>query len=236
MKPFKWQCPHCNHHTTITDSNHKEDEFGLSIENADGPKVLYSYYIVCPNEECNMYTLTSILFDTEYGLYKGRWQHYNHKEVKRWRLVPNSFAKVFPSYIPQSITQDYEEACSIIEESPKASATLARRCLQGMIRDFWNVNGATLFKEIESIKDKVDTLTWQSIDATRKIGNIGAHMEKDINLIIDVNPKEAHALIKLIEILIKDWYVNRHERQLMLQDIVDAGVKKTSEKKKPKEE
>ena len=45
--------------------------------------------------------------------------------------------------------------------------------------------------EIDAIKDKVDPLTWKSIDATRKIGNIGAHMEKDINLIVDVDPKEA---------------------------------------------
>lgn len=234
VEPFKWQCPHCNHHTTITESNYKEKDFGLSIENADGPKLLYSFFIVCPNEDCNKYTVTSILFDTEYGLYQGSYQHYNLKELKRWRLVPNSFAKVFPSYIPKSVIQDYEEACAIIEESPKASATLARRCLQGMIRDFWKVKEATLYKEIERIKDKIDALTWKSIDATRKIGNIGAHMEKDINLIIDVEPKEASALLKLIEILIKDWYINRHEREEMLNEIVDTGIKKTEEKKMTK--
>lgn len=234
MKPFKWQCPHCNHHTTISEDNYRESEFGLSIENADGPKLLYSWYIVCPNEECNKYTLTSCLFDSKYGFHDGRWQHYDLTEKKRWRLIPNSFAKVFPEYIPKSIINDYEEACSIIENSPKASATLARRCLQGMIRDFWSVQTGTLFKEIEAIKEKVDPLTWQSIDATRKIGNIGAHMEKDINLIIDVNQDEAKALIKLIEILIKDWYINRHERQQMLNNIIDTGDKKTEEKKKEK--
>ena len=31
---------------------------------------------------------------------------------------------------------------------------------------------------------------WQAIDAVRSIGNIGAHMEKDINLIVDVDPEE----------------------------------------------
>lgn len=232
MKPFKWQCPHCGHHTTITGSNYKENEFGLTIENADGPKLLYSYYIVCPNEECNKFTLTSILFDSQYDVYEGTWQHFDLKERKRWRLVPNSFAKVFPTYIPKSIIKDYEEACSIIEDSPKASATLSRRCLQGMIRDFWQVKGATLFKEIESIKDKIDPLTWQSIDATRKIGNIGAHMEKDINFIIDVDDKEAQALVRLIEVLIKDWYINKHEREQMLKDIIDTGEKKQAEKSK----
>ena len=57
--------------------------------------------------------------------------------VKRWRLIPESDAKVFPDYIPQQIREDYVEASKIKELSPKASATLSRRCLQGMIRDFW---------------------------------------------------------------------------------------------------
>lgn len=232
MDPFKWQCPHCNHHTTITSSNFMDSEFGLTIENADGAKVLYSYYIVCPNSECNKYVLGSVLFDSVYELRNGQWGHYDRKEIKHWRQVPNSFAKVFPKYVPKAIIQDYEEACSIIDQSSKASATLSRRCLQGMIRDFWNVKSSTLYNEIEGIKDKVDPLTWKSIDATRKIGNIGAHMEKDINLIIDVGPKEAHALIKLIEILIKDWYISRHERELMFKSIVDIGEEKTNAKKK----
>jgi hypothetical protein len=232
MEPFKWQCPHCNHHTTITSTNFRENEFGLTIKNTDGSKLLYSYYIVCPNNDCNKYTLDSILFDTTYEVRGTRYEHYDQIEKKRWRLVPNSFAKVFPKYVPKAIIQDYEEACSIIGESPKASATLSRRCLQGMIRDYWEVKGNSLYKEIESIKDKIDPLTWQSIDATRKIGNIGAHMEKDINLIIDVEPNEAQALINLIEVLIKDWYINRHERQIMLEEIVNVGKIKTESKKK----
>jgi hypothetical protein len=44
-----------------------------------------------------------------------------------------------PDYIPEQIKDDYYEACSILNLSPKASATLARRCLQGMIRDFWGI-------------------------------------------------------------------------------------------------
>lgn len=232
MNPFKWQCPHCNHHSTVTKSNYTESKFGLEIKNANGSKLLHSYYIVCPNQECNKYTLNSILYDTKYEGRNQSWKHYDQIENKRWRLVPNSYAKVFPNYIPNAIIQDYEEASAIISNSPKASATLSRRCLQGMIRDFWNVSGNTLYKEIEAIKEKIDPLTWQSIDATRKIGNIGAHMEKDINQIIDVEPNEANALINLIEILIKDWYINRYERQLMLEGIVNVGESKTEAKKK----
>lgn len=41
-----------------------------------------------------------------------------------------------PEYIPSAIRSDYMEALSIVDASPKASATLSRRCLQGMIHDY----------------------------------------------------------------------------------------------------
>ena len=44
-------------------------------------------------------------------------------------------------------------------------------------------------KEIEQIKGKVESLTWQAIDAVREVGNIGAHMGEDVNLIVDIEPK-----------------------------------------------
>ena len=112
-------------------------------------------------------------------------------------LLPNSTARKFPDYIPESIRRDYEEACAIINLSPKASATLSRRCIQGMIRDFWNIKDSTLFKEIDALKSKVSSSEFEAINALRQLGNIGAHMEKDTNLIIDIEPNEAQKLLKL---------------------------------------
>ena len=54
------------------------------------------------------------------------------------------------------------------------------------------------------------------------MGNIGAHMEKDINVIVDVDPNEAKLLIGLIETLVDDWYVTRHERKSRMEKLVDA--------------
>ena len=58
-------------------------------------------------------------------------------------------------------------------------------------------------------------------------------MEKDINLIIDVEPQEASALIGLIEMLLKDWYIDRYEKQQQLQKIVE--ISKTKKKIKNNE-
>ena len=121
----------------------------------------------------------------------------------------------------------------VIDLSPKASATLSRRCLQATIRDFWGVSKPRLIDEINAIEDKMDPLTWKSIDAVRKVGNIGAHMEKDINLIVEVEPNEALLLIELIELLFEEWYIDRHEREIKLNNIVEVAENKTGAKKNP---
>lgn len=55
-------------------------------------------------------------------------------------------------------------------------------------------------------------------------------MEKDINLIIDVEPEEAQLLIGLIEMLIKDWYIVKHEREQHLAQIISTAVEKDNAK------
>jgi hypothetical protein len=224
---FNWTCPHCQRHVTITNTIIGSTTT-LYHKNADGRHSLVTNFITCPNPECRKFTL-------EVELYKSAIQPNAHEKltelIKRWRLVPPSNAKVFPDYIPRPLIDDYTEACLIREYSPKASATLARRCLQGILRDFWGVKPGRLVDEIEAIEDKTDHLTWEAIDAVRKIGNIGAHMEKDINLIVDVDPNEAELLINLLETLFQDWYINREERKKRLQSIVDIGSQKAEDKK-----
>lgn len=141
-------------------------------------------------------------------------------------LYPASRARTYRNYVPAPIHEDYEEARAIEQASPKAAATLARRALQGMIRDFWRVTGQrTLWDEIEALKDNpgISHETWEAIDAVRKVGNIGAHMERDINVIVDVEPHEAAALIELIEMLIEEWYVARHQRAEILVRVKEIG-------------
>lgn len=230
MNSFNWKCPFCNQHATIKKDNYHETSSILAIDNFEGSKKLTSYFIVCPNGDCKKYTLSSILHDTKYDSSQGEYKIGKHTNT--WDLIPQSNARVFPSYIPKQIIDDYNEACAIVNLSPKASATLSRRCLQGMIRNFFGITKSRLVDEINAIKEFVDPLTWKSIDAVRKIGNIGAHMEKDINLIIDVEPKEAEILIQLIEQLLTDWYIVKKEREERLTSIITISEEKEIIKKK----
>lgn len=144
---------------------------------------------------------------------------------------PSSMAKQYPEYIPRQIREDYEEACAVLHLSPKSSATLARRCLQGMIRDYWGIVKGSLHNEITALKEKIQPDLWQAIDNLRQLGNIGAHMERDTNLIVEIDPGEAEKLIKLIELLMKEWYINREERNKLFGDIFQINSDKQAVRK-----
>lgn len=217
-----WQCPYCYHHATITEENTSGTYYNFFDGNKHKQTLKFKVEsITCPNPNCGEYSIEAILRPSN-----------SVTLLESWKLRPESAAKPLPDYIPKPIKEDYKEACLILSLSPKASATLARRCLQGMIRDFWNVKSQNLFQEIESIKDKLDSDTWEAIDVVRKVGNIGAHMEKDINQIVEVDENEAGLLIGLIEMLIEEWYVIRHERQQRLAQIKQLGQDKDTQRKK----
>lgn len=221
-----FQCPYCSMIMPLTKDTLRvqtpnfEQSRVTSWKSNDEPSnvsALEISFYKCPN--CGQYTITA----------KGIGNAVKDINVP---IRPVSSAKQFPDYIPQAIKQDYEEACAIVYLSPKASATLSRRCLQGMIRDFWGISKPTLNKEIDELKDKIPADLWSSIDALRQLGNIGAHMEKETNVIVDIDPNEANSLIQLIELLMKEWYINREERKKLFSNIITTNQTKQSERKK----
>lgn len=230
MRNTNFTCAYCGRHSTLTDPNQFASWERINInESTHGPIGFRLYAITCPNDECKKLTLNVKLTDS-YQNAATRWEWGPLTEHQSWQLLPESNAKVFPDYVPKPISEDYYEACRICNLSSKASATLARRCLQGMIRDFWGISKGTLKDEIEALEDKVDSLTWEAIDSVRKVGNIGAHMEKDINVIIDVETNEAQLLIELIEQLMNDWYRTRNDKQERLRKIKEVAEAKASQK------
>ena len=56
-------------------------------------------------------------------------------------------------------------------------------------------------------------------------------MEKDADLIVDIDPGEADKLIKLIELLMKEWYINREERSQLFGDILQINADKQAARK-----
>lgn len=217
-----WKCPFCNRNASITENRlHRQDVHFLFDGTASKEGVIVEA-IKCPAKDCEKVQIVALQATFKWGLH----DFVRDEFLQVWHLVPDSSAIQMPEYVPGPIAQDYYEACRIATLSPKASATLSRRCLQGMIRDFWKVNARTLAEEIRGIEDKVDPATWKAIDAIRSVGNIGAHMEKDINVIVDVDSGEAEMLLRLIEMLVKDWYVARQQRQEQLDSVLQIAATK----------
>lgn len=242
-----WVCPYCERAVTITGDRHYTSSILSDIESADGTLGLRADFKICPNEACKR---------TSVEVFLGRWStvpagpvgpgghatRYEKQFVEvlgRWRLKPWGRARAFPDYVPAAIRSDYAEAHSIVDLSPKAAATLSRRAVQGILRDFWKVAPGHLVDEIKAVEalvgHGVDPETFKSLHAVRELGNIGAHPERDINLIVDVEPGEAQLLLEVVETLIDDTYIARKKRV----DRMDAVEKLRAEKsaaRKPRPE
>lgn len=213
-------CPFCNHTLALSQLTYRSKRpsfYSLDDTSLTDADTLQVTFYLCPN--CNQTTITA----------EGLGPKIN---VPITYLHPISQAKQFPDYIPLAIRNDYEEAYAIVNLSPKASATLARRCLQGMIHDYWNIKLRNLNQEITALKEHIPADLWNAIDSLRQLGNIGAHMEKDTDVIIDIEPSEATNLIKLIELLMKEWYINRHERQQLFSSILSTNDSKQEQRTK----
>ena len=214
-----YTCPYCGHVQAFSGRHNVQrsgftDSYGRSIE-----KCKYASYIIhsfiCANKDCGKISVTAL----------------NEKNQKQFDILPQVTMKHYPDYVPEQIRKDYEEANLILEMSPKSAATLLRRCMQGMIHDFWGITEKNLNAEVTQLKEKISPIQWQAIDGMRKIGNIGANMEKDVNLIIDIEPDEAKKLLRLIEMLIEKWYIARHEEEELFNEIVGIAKSKEEQRK-----
>jgi hypothetical protein len=236
---FNWTCPHCWHSQIATEQNREAHDWAPYVGKTNlGNVGTRSDITACLNAECQKITLgLSLLRSTQDSV--GDYRLFG-KPLESWRLIPESSARVQPDYIPEPLRTDYYEACRIRELSPKASATLARRCLQGMIRDFCKIAKGTLDEEIRTLKAEVDAdqapcgVTPESVDAidhVRRIGNIGAHMEKNIDLIVEIDPDEAQILLELVETLFDEWYVAKKIREERFASLAALRSAKDAEKK-----
>ena len=241
MKPFNWKCPYCGHAQTVTDTTYDDTEFrirnDLSRYGEIGGRAIS---IVCSNSDCKEITLEFYLYTMV--LYNKSW-HHTPTAHHSWPLLPESSARPQPDYIPKPIVENYNQACRIRNLSANASATMSRRCLQGMIRDFCEISKYTLAQEIDTLRKRVDKGegpkgvnhdSMDAIDHVRHIGAIGAHMEKDIDFILDVEPDEAQTLINLIELLFEEWYVAKHVREERLEKLGVVVERKEAKKAQAK--
>lgn len=239
-------CPHCG----ITQIPTEKTTNGFSayahvgkFAEMTAPDVAETLKVVgkatrCADDSCRRISVSIVLGSGVSGNYGGGQSLLPNSVFLASMLYPGRVGKPFPEYVPEAMLEDYREAWSIIDLSPKSSATLARRCLQAMIHNFCGIKKRTLFHEIDALRDLaaedklprgVDPDTIGAMLALKDVGNIGAHMSEVDGLIMDVEPGEAEKLLALIEMLFADWYVTRGKRAERIAAVLGVG-----EAKKPK--
>ena len=191
-------CPQCG--TKIFDNSvsrtyrHRHDEHS-------GIDVVESIYTQdCP--ECDQYIVeyeSYIVGEPEADIRKVIWP-----KVKLGN-------RHVPSEVPDAFAEDYKEACLVLEDSPKASAALSRRCLQLILRDNLNVAKDKLHKEIQEVikRPEIPSYISDTLDHIRTIGNFAAHPNKynSTGEIVPVEQDEAEWCLKVIEDLFDFCFV-----------------------------
>lgn len=226
---MRWRCPFCGTHAFIT-AGQQVEVAELSSLSRHGDAAMLVESVSCPNADCQELTIS-----VAWGTAK-RDKHDNLVGLNRVfaaktrRLTPEVALKTLSSSVPEEVATTYREAALIAPISGRASAAMARRCLQGMVRDFFNIphnKRGNLGAELSYAKEQIDPQLWADIQAIRELGDIGAHMDKNVNQIIDVTPEEAQLLIELLETLFGDWYEARARR-----DANRSALRSTIEQKR----
>lgn len=119
-----------------------------------------------------------------------------------------------PAEVPAVISADYAEANEVLPISPKASAALARRCLQAILSAH-GYQGRNLVKQVDAVLAEADsakalpTALKENIDAIRNFGNFSAHPVTDQTTfqVVEVEEGEAEWCLQILLDLFDHYYV-----------------------------
>ena len=130
---------------------------------------------------------------------------------KEWLVYPKGATRPVPREVSPPYSQDFIEACLVLPDSEKASAALARRCLQSILRDKAQTTKRDLADQIDEVinSGKLPSHITEGLHAVRNIGNFAAHPMKSTSTgtIVNVEPGEAEWTLDVIESLFDFYFV-----------------------------
>lgn len=184
------KCPHC------LVSFH--EEWSREVLRSDVEYLWSASYTLCPAcKKLAVYLVKS---------------HRDGTDLGSFMVYPRGISRTpLPADVPEQYAQDYNEACLVLPDSPKASAALSRRCLQNVLRAIPKVTPSDLSKEIDEILNskQLPSHLADAIDAIRVLGNFAAHPIKSSNTgaIVEVEEGESEWLLDVLEGLFDFYFV-----------------------------
>lgn len=178
----------------------------------DDSSVWFIYNVQCPS--CSDEIIRLIIFAKQHFKVKGKFED-KWNPMKDVILYPKeSIHRKLPNWIgvvPDKFAMDYKEANFILYDSPKASCTLSRRCIQNILTTMENVYSNELSVQIKEIAEKPNfpSSLIELLDVARKIGNLSAHPEKTryTKEVVQIEPAEAEFCLDVLEELFKYYFV-----------------------------
>lgn len=133
--------------------------------------------------------------------------------------------------VPVGLAEDFREAVAVFADSPKASAALSRRCLQGLLREYGknkkgeSISEGNLATEIDQVLPSLPSTLAHAVDAIRNIGNFAAHPLKETatGQVLPVEEGEADWCLDVLEALF-DYYFVQPAKLEQKQDALNAKL------------
>jgi len=218
-------CPHCAIGVSpkFTEQNIEYDKSDLwSINSMTCPECKRLILILFGRGKRKITTKNKGLVEMD-GIFENRY------------ILPKSINRdPIPKEVDNKYKNDFEEACLVLSDSPKASAALSRRSLQAILVDKGKASlEKNLYQQIQEVIDSKDlpSRLARNLHAVREIGNFAAHERKSTHSgeIIDVEPEEAEWNLEVIEGLFDHYFVLPAKDQERLdklnKKLTDAGKK-----------
>lgn len=208
-------CPHCTKAIFIETI---ETEIGEDTDSSFG---IISY--VCPS--CQKIVIKLIEMPKNNVFSMNKTAIYNPEYIKSKNTVypQNINRPPIPKEVPLKYATDYNEACLILNYSPKASATLSRRCLQSIIHDELNIDYNNLNREIDDVikNQKFNSQILALLHSLREFGNFGAHSTKDTKSgeILEVEPGEAEYCLSILDAIFDFQFVQPAKYEEIKKDL-----------------
>ena len=186
----------------------------------DGTNATGIEYDICP--ECNEPIIKVVrgpVEDEDFSIDENDELILNYEKI----IYPYSTEIGLSDDIPEKYKEDFVEALSLVNQSPKASAALSRRLLQKLLTEIAQIKGATLSIQINEFcsRSDVPSIISESVDAIRLVGNFAAHPIKDKNTgeIVQVEPGEAEWALDVLRGLFDHFFIQPARLQRRKNDL-----------------
>lgn len=249
-------CPFCLHHTAeawqplqlTTDEMGRQSPISSQVQ-SDLPRregqAIYDRVTVtvewskCQNNECRQVLVRVRRYVCGAGMFP------KADAVGSWFAVPNKrSAPPLDDSIPEPQRRDYEEAFTILDDSPRMSAVLSRRILADLLKKYDSAKQYGLDARIDAFVANTQhpSRLRDNLHYLREIGNFGAHTQVAVQSsasgqtetveeeqVIDASREEAEWTLKVVADLF-DYFIVAPRKDDALRSSFDKKLEAAGRK------